>query len=389
MGAMKRILILSPDGELVAKLGQRLAGFKRAGTATVVRQYPSLTELAQTMELKNPSLVIVGLGEPQRALGQIEEIRASYPAVQVVAANTFNDSDLILAAVRAGADEYLGPPFELEYLERALENPPQRQQKAGSVGRLVTFLPARAGSGASTIATHVAAESARLDIGRTLLVDFDFHGGVVDFCLRLKPAYTLADAARHSDQLDEYWHQLRCQYKSLDVLAAPHDADAGVQQLARASAVFHYGKRQYQWVFADLPPALYRSCDAVLAEADAIYVVATPELVSVHLAQRKVRSLLERGVSKEILHLIVNRVDCRTSLDAAEIGKLVGIPVVFSVPNDYQAVTDAYLKGRLVETSSSLGKNYTKLARLIAGSATPSFGPVAAPAHSTHPAYAR
>jgi len=374
---MMQLLVISPQAELVSALQESLTSAKNGGRAVLLRQYPSPAELARVVQAKKPNVVIVGLSEPERALELIEELKSGYPDILVAAANTQNSSELILAAVRAGAAEYLGPPFDVGYLEQALERAGEEEAKAkDKKGRLIGFLPAHGGSGASTIALHVAAAMAKAAGSRTLLLDFDSHCGTLDFRLQLKPEHTLADALQRAGSLDDLWERLTTRWKGIEVLPAPpRDAPQQVDQYGRTSAVLVSARRVYDWVITDLPPAIFASCISVLTEAEAVYIVCTPELLSLHLGSRKARELRNLGLAPEAVRLVVNRVSSKHALEAKEIQSLLDIPVAFGLRNDYEAVTLASMRGKLVPEDCELGKQYVEFAGSIMGVTAPARQP--------------
>ena len=68
---------------------------------------------------------------------------------------------------------------------------------------LVAFLPAKAGSGASTVATNVAGYlSAEPLSKKTLLIDGDLHSGLISVTLGINHPYSILDALENSSQLD-------------------------------------------------------------------------------------------------------------------------------------------------------------------------------------------
>jgi pilus assembly protein CpaE len=367
---MKRLLIIAPDEKLPQHLGQAFAAMKSKGTATVVREYPSLGALAKLVHLKRPEAMIMSLEDPVRAVELIRTLTRSYPTLPVIAAHTVNESDLILEAVRAGAAEYLGPPFEPENVARVLDAPPCPRVTPASGGRLLAFVPARAGSGASAAAVHTAAAMAELSGKRVLVVDYDFHAGALDFWLRLKPGYSVSHALSRCLELEDVWAQIPAHWHGIDVLAAPRLGEPK-PQVSEAGVLFRFLKYKYDWAIADFPPALFQSCQDVLAETSAVYLVSTTELVSLHLARRRAQELFDAGVPRENIQLIVSRAGGKDACSAEDAARLVGLPVAWSLPNDYRTLAAAYHAGKLVPPTSELGREYSRLARQILGISTP------------------
>ena len=168
------------------------------------------------------------------------------------------------------------------------------------------------------------------------------------FRLRLQPDFTFVDALSRAGDIDDMWEKLAYRWKHFDVLAAPQqDEVISGEALRDAIPVFSSALRAYAHVLVDLPPGTYSSCRDVLDLADAVYVVSTPEMVSLHLARRRVNELVSRGAR---------------AVNAVDIAGVVGIPIYWSIPNNYAA-----LNGALVADGSRLGRAYAALAFNIAG----------------------
>ena len=363
-----RILILSPDLSLTVPLQEKLAAAGWTET-TVERSYPSPGQAARLVREMQPTIIVVGLSEADQALGLIEDLHTSYPGLLLAAAHSVNVPDLILSAVRAGAAEYLGPPFEVEHLERVLQEKKSTLATPQSRGRMISLLPAGGGSGASTVALHLAAAVARLTKRRVLFLDWDFHCGTSAFRLRQKPEFTLGDAMQRGGSLDEFWDQLVCSVKGMDLLAAPLPDRVTAEDVGRIPSVVGSARRNYEWVISDLPPAVHGS-EPVLLESEAVYIVCTPDVISLHLARRRFDEIRRLGVDPEALRLIVNR-ETGVSFRSEEIRKLVGIPVVRTFPNDPGSVGTAWLEGRLVQENSDFGKPLNRFAQEVIGTEQP------------------
>src|SRR5581483_11032953 len=82
----------------------------------------------------------------------------------LIAINDMAEPESILAALRAGFQEYLFPPL-LGTLRRALERRSEERDKfreGTRKGRVIAFLSAKGGCGATTLACHTAMEIQKL-----------------------------------------------------------------------------------------------------------------------------------------------------------------------------------------------------------------------------------
>ena len=367
-----RVILISPDPELAARLSEALSADGTNAEATLVDRYPTPSQLSALVDSdpKPVTAFIVGLTEQDTALALIRELRASYRESLAVAASASSSAETILAAMRAGASEFLVPPFDVSHLRNTLKIQQGTVASTRTVvnGRLMCVLPAQGGNGASTLAVHLASAIARMTQKKVLLIDYDFHCGTVAFRLRLKPDHSFADAVARIDDIDELWERLTSRSGNVDILSAPPPGTLlSGDAMRNISAIFSSARRTYPFVLVDFPSALHTSCRDVLSLADSVYLISTPEVVSLHLARRRVSELMDLGVSNKAIHLILNRVGSKKTLNADDVAEVVGIPVFSTLPNDYGVVSDASLKGGLVPDDSRLGRQIGALAARVSG----------------------
>src|SRR5712691_4763902 len=106
---MKKLLIISPESKLITDLQQSLAQVQDKGRALILRQYPSLGQVEELLRDQTVKRVIVGLSEPEHALGLIEQLHDTFPDAVVAAAHTIVSADLAQKVLEKGASEYLAP----------------------------------------------------------------------------------------------------------------------------------------------------------------------------------------------------------------------------------------------------------------------------------------
>ena len=369
MAAGSQIIIVTPNEGLARDLREALRAADIEFEPTVLPSYPTREEFRSLLTSRAGKLgaIIIDVGDQALALGLIREAKESHPDLAAVAADTASRADSILAAMRAGASEYLVPPFDVRQLRQSLQARPKVDRSSKTRGRLICFLPAQGGNGASTIALHVA-DAISLQIKKkVLLVDFDFHSGTIAFRLRLKPEFTLADALARTDVIDELWPRIVTTWNGLDVLPSPDFSHVSPDRLERIPQVFRSATYLYPCVIIDLPSGVFSSCQDVFRLADKIYLVSTPEVMSLHLARRKISQFMELGIAGEDVRLILNRVGSKKALDTSDVGKVVGVPVDWTISNEYSLVNDTYLKGELVPGNSALGRELHRLGCHVMG----------------------
>jgi pilus assembly protein CpaE len=303
----------------------------------------------------------------------VRRIKLSSAAPFVVVLHKSADPELILSALRAGANEYLFPPFDPN-LGKALERlAAERNKQRGDspqAGKTVAFLSAKGGCGSTTIACHVAVEIARQSRNQVLLADFDLDTGMVGFLMKSKSKYSMADAVKNINRLDaSFWKALVSNgFPGLEVVSASSPGSPREQMNPeQIRHVLRFIKSGYPWSVVDLGRGLNSTTLHTLEEVDATYLVSTMELLSLHQAQEVADTLKNSGYRREKLHLILNRTPKRPALTPEEIEKLLGVPLFAVLPDESSELHDCYAEGKLLPPTSQLGKHLGRVAARVAG----------------------
>ncbi len=366
-----QVIIISPDQGLARELVSAIRGASAGADPVVLSKYPTPGDLRNLLQASDDSCgtVIVDLGIPEQALELVRVVTESFPQITAMAADVESKAESILGAMRAGAAEYLIPPFDTHQLRATLKQRARKDRASRPKGKLVCFMPAQGGNGASTVALHTANAISRESDGKVLLIDFDFHSGTVAFRLRLKPEFTFFDAVARIDMIDELWPRIVSSCNGLDVLPSPA-ASADIPRAMQSNLlheVFESATRVYSCIVVDMPNPLFSSSQYVLQQSDVVYLVATAEIMSLHLARWRINQLMQVQVPQEKIKLVVNRVGAKRGMDAADISKVVGASVDWRFSNDYSVVTDSYVKGVLISRSSTLGQEIDSFAFHVLG----------------------
>jgi Flp pilus assembly CpaE family ATPase len=365
------VLIVSANEDIAVPLWH---AFERAGVRAeiVPAAEPALPFVGVRLSTARDrawGVVVDATGRGQ-GIELIRSLRESFPQVVILAALASPNLATAQAATKAGAWDYLLPPFAADPVAACL--PLWGQTPAlSSPGRMVCFLPARAGDGASTVALHVAEAAvderrARGFTGRVLLVDLDFQAGDVAFRLQLEPLGTIADALEAADFSAPQWRNWVCRFGQVDVLASPPGAVIA-NESSRIAALMSSAKVGYPFVVCDMPPAMYSSSPAVLKLADEVCVVCTPEITSLHFARRRIDELREAGVASDRISLVLNREGSHAWIGSEEANRVAGVPVSLRLANDYKGLQAAIVQGEVVAHRSLLGRQIREVARHTLG----------------------
>ncbi len=117
-----RSLLLADDDDDVAGTVTRL--FERRGwevhRARTGTEAAALARGNDTIDAAVVDLVLPGVG----GLEVVRELRRSHPGCRIVAITGLAEAAMMKAFIDAGADAFVGKPFEIRTLTAAVENPP-------------------------------------------------------------------------------------------------------------------------------------------------------------------------------------------------------------------------------------------------------------------------
>ena len=328
----------------------------------------------EKLERLRPDVILMDLGDqPEQRFSYLQVIRGKDRSPAVAVIHDASDVQIILSAMRAGATEFLTVPLDRGALAAALERIsallPAGPSAGGSGGRLLAFLAAKGGAGATTLACNVAAALGKTTGQEVLLADLDMETGNVAFAVKAGSHFSILDACRNISRLDvHFWRGLVSNgLPGLHVLSAPinmrgfeHPQPVEIRQ------VLSFARTLYHFSVVDLSSSLSPLTMAVLEDTDQTFLITTSDLPSLHLAKRTLQKLSQTGYPPERLGLVLNRASRRDEVSGEDIERNLGIRIFWSFPNDVKSVTDFYIQGGSVGAKSDLGKSVGQFVTKIA-----------------------
>src|SRR5207249_4261281 len=210
------------------------------------------------MRAAAPEIVFLSIETRQQALEVAKFVAEQAAGSQVVAINRACDPQMLLETMRAGIREFLAPPFEHQSLTDALDrveelvrqNPPIFE----TTDSVFSFLPAKAGSGATTIAVNTSLALAKMADQNVLLADLDLNSGLVGFMLLLNQTpYSIVDAAENAVDMDEnLWPKIISSKSGIDVLPAGKLRPGFRIEATQIRHILAYARRHYSAIVCDL-----------------------------------------------------------------------------------------------------------------------------------------
>jgi pilus assembly protein CpaE len=306
-------------------------------------------------------LVIVDAREDVvRAMAAVERLRLASPSVAIFVLAEHAQPDVILQAMRAGANEFLTwPPVHAVFSEAIARAAARRQSSAGArQATTLVFFGAKGGSGTTTLAVNCAVELARLSKRPTIIVDLNPGLGEVSLFLGMRSRFTLLDAMDNLHRLDgEFLRELVVKHKSgLDIMAgSDHFERPGAQDVPGLEEVLRLFARQYEYIVIDAGSHIGPCCVASFYTADNICFVANPDVPSVRNAQRLLERISQLGSCRDRVRLLLNRAAEPYPIPPSQIESALGHPIYHTFPSDYRTVSTALNSGVPVALTGNSG----------------------------------
>ena len=352
----------------------RLVELLRAGTVRV-----SVIDERLARGGTVPDVAIVdGRRNAAEAMATIERLRSTNAAAAIFMVAAEASPDLILQSMRAGANEFFAWPPQEPAFHEAVSRTAARVQSSSATraqAYVLMFLGAKGGVGTTTLAVNTAVDLARLSGRSTVIVDLKPGIGEVGLFLGVRSRYTLLDALDNLHRLDsEFLRELVGKHKSgVEILGGseqferpgPNDGP-GVEEVIRMLAT------QYDFVIIDAGAQLNAANTAPLYAADAICLVANPDVASVRNSQRVLERIRQLGPSPDRIRLLLNRAAEPYPIPPAQIEAALGHPIHQRFPSDYRTVAMALNSGvpLTLAGNSDLATQFERLTRAFLPGAT-------------------
>jgi pilus assembly protein CpaE len=379
------VTLLTEDRERLPVLQHRLeqtgmgrlvfshVGFPGTATDPVLRQIQDVrAEVA---------VVDIDPHEPQRAIGAIELIKTNTGDIAIFAIGEMKQPAIIVAAMRAGAGEFLEqnatPEALIEAFTRFTTSRGKGRTSSGRA-RIFTILNSKGGAGGTTVAVNTAI-ALQENQGGVLLVDFAPLGHCA-LHLNGRPTFGVVDALQNLHRLDaSLLEGLMTQCKDgLQLLAGAQLPQALTPSVAELARLFDLLVAHFRYIVVDCSGRIDQTARLLCDLSNAILVVAQADVVSLWSAGR-IRGFLEEGAARERVRVILNRYKKIPGFTDEDVEKATGCKLLWKVPNNYQAIAPAIDKGvpAALQESSDVGRSFRGLAAALAQAASAAEGSLA------------
>lgn len=320
----------------------------------------------------NGGIVLLEVAAVESRLADaMREIRNAHSRARIVAVHPTLDPIYILSAMRAGAHEFAHAPWS-EHLKATIDRvsvPGDFEDRHVRHGKVIGFLSAKGGCGATTLACHVAVSLHEQTAKRVLLADLDLVTGMVGFIMKTRSEYSILDAVENLGRLDEsLWKALVVETKpGLHVIPAPalfsHDQFPVGEDLR---LLLRFMRAHYDWVVLDLGRSLNTIVSELYEEIDQILVTSVLEVTALHGLKTIIRRLTDCSQNLDRLLLVINRAPKTMEMSRDELARILGRPLYAILPNDYQNLYRSYSSGNLLMPNNRLAFELSELAAKLA-----------------------
>jgi pilus assembly protein CpaE len=369
---------LGSDALSIALIGPDEQRRKEAAAALLlcdgaqVREYSAypatLDEVPRLLDQRNDVIIIDLDSNPEFALELVESICANGSATVMVFSSK-PDPELLVRCMRAGAREFLTPPFERNAMAEAMVRATSRRsvvrlpRKTG--GRLLVFLGAKGGAGVTTMACNFAVSLAQESGQSTLLIDLDLPLGDAALNLGIVTEYSTVNALQDAGRLDgSFLNKLLTKHSSgVFVLAAPGKFPNFTPTTEAIDKLMTVARQEFDNVVVDVGSRLDMTETALFRDAFTVYLVTQAGIPELRNSNRLISQYFNVGGPK--LDIVINRYEPRTlGVSDETITKALTRPATWKIPNDYAAVR------QMQNTATPLALTDSPISRLIKQMAT-------------------
>ncbi|MCZ2151283.1 MAG: AAA family ATPase [Bryobacterales bacterium] len=340
------LLVASSDDHFREMVRENLLNIQNS---KVLSEYPEVSStlyirVLQDLERHPEAALVVDMSyDAGVALAAMQKVKQAVPELYLIASNFQADGETVLSCLRAGASDFLTQPLKrIEFRDamQRLESTPRKVSTAGSrLGKIYTFLGAKGGVGATTLAVNFAGVLAQRK-QHVVMLDLDWTANDVALQIGAAPQYTLMEVGENLGRMDQALFEGFVTRDPLGFyLVGPPDSleQRGyfTEPMFREFSTFLVEK--YQSIVIDAGRNI--NDDVVLGALQAsntVFLVVTQEYPAIRNAQRYLSFLMRAGFTQDQIKIVINRYTKKPdSLHASleQVQQTLGQPALYGIPN--------------------------------------------------------
>lgn len=358
---------------LIASSRQRASILQRVALETqkllpayVLSNYPRDREFGRLLDSTEPELIMLDLADPSAAADCAAQVYLRLPSLPIIGILGLIPPDPAMFGRALSA--VLPYPPDVPDLVKAIDE--SILHGRGRVEQnMFAFMPAKAGSGASTIALYTAATLANHFQKRVLVIDADLRSSALSIMLNVEKFHSLQDLLRTSAELDAF-QLVRSitQAHNVDLLLSSRKPLSPTPSWEHYFRLLELIRSRYDVVLVDLPEVVNPATRELVRRSKLVFNVCTPEVTYLKLAERRRQELVEAGLPENRLRILLNRWHA-AEVQPQEIEEFLDRPIMHVFPNDYKTVRTAMVEGDMLSSNTRLGKDFQEFAAQLIGAA--------------------
>jgi pilus assembly protein CpaE len=314
----------------------------------LVAEYPEVSSnlyirVLQDLERHPECGLILDLAaDPAENLRVMEKVKQAAPNLYIIASNYSAEGELVIDALRAGANDFITQPIRrLDFRDAILRFEKAPKHAAGGhsrLGRVYTFIGTKGGVGTTTLAVNFAAVLAQRKTNAVLL-DLDWVANDVCMQLGVQPQYTLLEVGENLSRMDQALFEGFVARDSLGFFVVGPPDSLENQGYFTEPMFRDFGNflvEKYEAVVID---GGRRISDELVMSAmqvsTVVFLVVTQEFASVRNAQRYLAYLMRMGFNQDQIKIVINRYDKKATVDCASLDQIqqtLNLQVFYGIP---------------------------------------------------------
>jgi len=351
---------------------------------TALQQIPEVDLVGETAELdeglklvekKLPAIVFLNLHPTvSRALALAEDMTSEIPDVALIVVGEGGDSDLVIRAMRAGADEFITLPIKAEEIRQAIRRLQQRNARDSKDlkrGRTICCFGIKGGIGVTTMAMNLAAGIVHNSDRSAAIVDLCHQSGGVSTFFDLTFNYTIVDVIENFQRLDRDFLQgtITRHSSGIHILPAPrHVEESDSMEPDQIRSILLTMRSMFDFVVIDTMKSFSDVNLTVFDFADMICMLTEMNIPSLRVTRQALDVFERLGYSQEKVKLVINRYQESRDFSLEEVTRSLSYPIYWKIPNDFVTVNKAINMGQPIPAVAAKGqitKSYLDLAEAL------------------------
>jgi pilus assembly protein CpaE len=333
--------------QVARSLGYTLADIVIGTLRNAVATFASRTEA--------PRYILLDIGEQgHEILPEIDYLAEHCEAgTRVIVMGKVNDVTFYRALRARGVLEYFTPPAKVSDIQAAFLAGATDDASGG--GKVIAFMSAASGDGASTIALNTAYALATECNKSVVLVDMDYQFGMVAKNLDLTATFGIKELFEHPDRgIDSTLvKRMLVPYgqSRLSVIAAPNELrtipDLRTEVIRELILTL---RQEYDVVILDLPHIWNPWVASTLSLATHVNLVAQLWLRSVTHSARLLAAWRSSGITNNRISLLINRSGAKfkEAISTRDFERVCGLPIKHYFINDIRSTVTAENHGKTI-----------------------------------------